>query len=130
MTDEVKKQLKEINVDPVIIPGGCIKYIQAPDEFRNKPFKTKVTELHSQWLSEGVHQYTEGGNIKAPSRKRIVEWILGAWSQLPKESIIKSFKCWQTMVLKMTTSIAIKKCQPCAAGMKKLNSQLLCHRRR
>ena len=88
MTDEVRKELKEINVDPVIIPGGCTKYIQAPDVSWNKPFKTRVTELYDQWLSEGVHQYTEGGNIKAPSRKRIVEWILDAWSQLPKESIV------------------------------------------
>ena len=59
----------------------------------NKPFKTRVTEPYDQWLSEGIHQYAEGGNIKAPSRKGIVEWILDAWSQLPIESIIKSFKC-------------------------------------
>ena len=87
------KRAEGINVDPVIIPGGCTKYIQAPDVSWNKPFKTRVTELYDQWLSEGVHQYTERGNIKAPSRKRIVEWILDAWFQLPKESIVKSFKC-------------------------------------
>jgi len=64
MTDEVRKELKSINIDPVIIPGGCTKYIQAPDVSWNKPFKTRVTELYDQWLSEGVHNYTEGGNIK------------------------------------------------------------------
>ena len=50
-----------------------------------------MTKLYDQWLSEGVHQFTEGGNMKSPSRKRI-EWVLDAWSQMSKESI-KSLKC-------------------------------------
>ena len=128
MTDEVKKQLKEINVDLVIIPGGCTKYIQAPDVCWNKPFKTRVTELYHQWLSEGVHQYTEGGSIKAASRKRIVEWILDAWSQLPKEIMTKSFKCCGLNLANDGTEDdnihCLKKGQPCAAGKEKLNSQL------
>ena len=39
MTDSVRKDLKEINADSVIIPGRCTKYIQAPDMCWNKPFK-------------------------------------------------------------------------------------------
>ena len=31
MTDIVRKDLKEINVDSVIVPGGCRKSIQAPE---------------------------------------------------------------------------------------------------
>ena len=42
-TDSVKKDLKEMNVDSVIIPGGCTKYIQAPDVCWNKPFKVRMT---------------------------------------------------------------------------------------
>ena len=37
--------MKEINIDNVIIPGGCIKYIQASDVCWNKPFKVRMTEL-------------------------------------------------------------------------------------
>ena len=87
-----------------------------------------MTELYDQWLSEGVHQYTEGGNIKAPSRKRIVEWILDAWSQLPKESIVKSFKCCGLNLATGGTEDdnihCLKKGQPCEAGRGKLSSQL------
>ena len=79
--DSVRKDLKEMNVDSVIIPGGCTKYIQAPVCW-NKPFKAKMTELYDQWLSESVRQFTKGGNMKPPSRKRIIEWVLDAWSQL------------------------------------------------
>ena len=77
----------------MIIPGGCTKCIQAPDVRWNKPFKTRMTELHDQWLSEGVHQFAGGGNMKLPSRKRMIVWVLDAWSQRSKENIIKSLKC-------------------------------------
>ena len=93
MTDSVRKDLKEMIVDSVVIPGGCTKYIQAPDVCWKKPFKARMTELYDQWLSEGVHQFTEGGNMKPPSRKRIIEWVFDAWSQLSKENIKKSFQC-------------------------------------
>ena len=48
MTGSVKKDLKEMNVDSMIILGGCTKYIQALDVRWNKPFKTKMTELHNE----------------------------------------------------------------------------------
>ena len=73
MTNSVRKDLKEMNADSMIVPGGCKKYIQALDVRWNKPFKTTMTKLHDQWLSEGVHQSTESGNMELPSRKRITE---------------------------------------------------------
>ena len=77
-TDNMRKDLKEINVDSVIIPGGCTEYIQAPDVCWNKPFIVRMTKFYDQWLSEGVHQFTKGGNMKPPSRKIITEWVLDA----------------------------------------------------
>ena len=59
MNDSVTKYFKEINVDSRIIPGGCTKYIQAPDVCWNKPFKWRMIEFYDQWLSEGVYQFTE-----------------------------------------------------------------------
>ena len=58
ITDSDRKDLKEINVDSVIIPGGCTKYIQASDVCWNKPFQARMTELYDQWFSEGFHQFT------------------------------------------------------------------------
>ena len=51
-----------------------------------------MNELYDQWLSEAVHQFTEGGNMKPPSREKIIEWVLDAWSQPSKENI-KFLKC-------------------------------------
>ena len=117
-----------MNVDSMIIPDWCTKYIQALDVRWNVAFKTRMTELHNQWLSEGVHQVTDGGNMKLPSRKRIIERVLDAWSQLSKENIIQSFKCCGLNLANNGTEVdfihCLKKGQPCKAGRQKLNSQL------
>ena len=39
MEDSVIKSLNAKKVDAVIVPGGCTKYIQAPDVLWNKPFQ-------------------------------------------------------------------------------------------
>ena len=31
ITDSIKQELAQTKIDPVIVPGGCTKYIQAPD---------------------------------------------------------------------------------------------------
>ena len=64
----------------MIIPGVYTKYIQALDVCWNEPFKAMLTELYAQWLSEGIHLFPEGGNMKPLSRKIITEWVLDTWS--------------------------------------------------
>ena len=87
-----------------------------------------MIELYDQWHSEGVHQFTEGGNMKPPFRKLIIEWVLDAWSQLSKENITKLFKCCCLNLANdgMEDEFIhfFKKGQPCKAGRQKLNSQL------
>ena len=62
------------------IPGGYTKYVQAPDVSWNKSFKQKATDLYDEWLStEGLERETTAGNLKAPPRKCVVQWILTAW---------------------------------------------------
>ena len=93
--DSVKQELNRAKIDHVIVPGGCTKYIQAPDVSWNKPFKAKVTEKYDEWMANGHHTFTAAGNMRAPPRREIVQWILEAWNDLDKDIIVNSFKsCW------------------------------------
>ena len=56
--DSVKDKVKENNTDMVVVPGGCTKYIQAPDVCWNAPFKELVTERYDEWMAEGSQEYT------------------------------------------------------------------------
>jgi hypothetical protein len=63
LSNETKAVLKELKVHQAIVPGGCTKYIQAPDVCWNKPFKAAIAKLHEDWMLSGVKEYTSGGNL-------------------------------------------------------------------
>ena len=127
--ESIGQALQSKKIDRVIVPGGCTKYIQAPDLCWNKPFKAACTEKYDEWLgSVGIHEETAAGNLKAPPRKTILQWILDAWSQLPTELIKKSFtSCALNLPVDGSqddTIHCLKEGQPCSSGRAMLRSQL------
>ena len=76
----------------------------------------------------GIHEETAAGNLKAPPRKTILQWILDAWSQLPTELIKKSFtSCALNLPVDGSqddTIHCLKEGQPCSSGRAMLRSQL------
>ena len=58
ISDEVKRKLTTSKTESLIVPGGCTKYMQAPDLVWNKPFKAKIQEFYDDWLVNGVHEST------------------------------------------------------------------------
>ena len=124
--DSVKQELNRAKIDPVIIPGGCTKYIQAPDVSWNKPFKAKVTERYDEWMANGQHTFTAAGNMRAPPRREIVQWIIEAWNDLDKDIIVNSFKCC-ALTLAVDSSQdelihCLKPSQPCHSGLAQLKA--------
>ena len=85
LTDSVKELMSKGKIDQVIIPGGATGHIQAPDVSWNKPMKDKLRELYDQWMEEGPHTTTKGGNMWCPPLKSIIQWIIKAWSNLDHE---------------------------------------------
>ena len=82
-----------MNVDSIIIPGGCTKYIQAPDVCWNKSFKARMrpNSMINGSVKVSINLLNVEGNMKPPSKKKVIEWVIGTWSQLSKENITKSF---------------------------------------
>ena len=49
------KELLAGKIDQLIVPGGCTKYIQAPDVCWNHPFKEAVTGRYDRgWKMESI----------------------------------------------------------------------------
>ena len=110
------------------MPGGCTKYIQAPNVSWNKPFKL-CTKKYDEWLATvGIHEETVAGNLKAPPRKTILQWILDSWAELHTGVIKKSFtSCALNLPVDGSNDDAIhcfKKGQLCSTGQALLKSQL------
>ena len=84
--------MKQLKIDSAIIPGGCTKFIQAPDVSWNAPFKSKIRQLYEDWMLHGEKEATSGGNPRPPSMDIYLQWIVAAWDALPVQLIKKSFK--------------------------------------
>ena len=88
MDSNVAASLTSSNIDQAIIPGGCMKFIQAPDVSWDKPFKAMCTERFDNWLADKeIQNENEEGNLKEPPRKQILEWILESWKPMPTKII-------------------------------------------
>ena len=127
--DSITESLKSKKIDPVIVPGGCTKYMQAPDVSWNKPFKASCTEKYDEWLGTiGIHEETAAGNLKSPPRRAILQWILDAWTELPTDVIENSFRsCALNLPVDGSNDDVIhcfKEGQPCSTGRAMLRTQL------
>ena len=66
ITDNINQELAQSKIDPVIVPGGCTKYIQTSDVAWNKFVKAKVIEKYDSWMAEGAPSFTAAGNMRDP----------------------------------------------------------------
>lgn len=81
-----------MKVTQAVIPGGCTSVLQPLDVCLNKPFKTKMCELWTDWMINGEKEFTAGGNLKRPSYSVIVGWIKEAWDSVSTDIVCHSFK--------------------------------------
>ena len=128
MDDSVSKSLKQRKIESLLIPGGCTKYVQAPDVSWNKAFKAKVSEKYDEWLfTDEIKNLTDAGNLKSPSCV-IVKWILKAWEELTPELVSRSFKaCALNISVDRSKDDAIhcfKAGQPCEKDFSMLKDKL------
>ena len=76
----------------------------------------------------GIHQETDGGNLKPLPRRTILNWILDSLNQLSSETISKSFKaCALTSAIDGSEDNNIhclKEGQPCHSGLSMLAQQI------
>ena len=75
LTPAVKDLLNKGKIDSAIVLDGCTKYIQAPDVSWNKPMKEYLREMYDLWLADGTHELTAHGNMRAPPRRQMIEWV-------------------------------------------------------
>ena len=89
--DEVKASCKKNNIDMIVIPGGCTKFLQTLDVSANKPFKAAVMEQFDEWMDKGKKSYTRHGNLRAASKTTMCDWVVKAWSGIGTELVKKNF---------------------------------------
>ena len=112
-------------VDSVIV-SGTSKLLTSHGTSHSKDLG-HLTDRYDEWLSNGVHEYTAGGNMKSPPSRKVVEWVLGSWYALSEDLIKKSFKICGLNLKTDGSEDEIVHCfksgSPCAARLSLLNDQ-------
>ena len=83
-------------------------------------------QIYDEWMANGQHTFTAAGNMRAPPRREIVQWIIEAWNDLDKDIIVNSFKCC-ALTLAVDGSQdelihCLKPSQPCHSGLAQLKA--------
>ena len=92
LTDSVKKQLRKMNTELVVIPGGMTSVLQPMDISINKPFKDRLRQQYLAWISDPALELTETGKIRRAAPSEVARWMSVAWKAIPESIIIRSFK--------------------------------------
>lgn len=92
----------------------------------NQPFKASLHDAYDQWMAgDADKEYTTGGNLKAPARRLLVDWVVAAWNKLDVDMIKKSFKVCELSVKTDGSEddliLCFREGQPCAAGREVLD---------
>ena len=78
MSENIKKKLKEMKTDTVIIPGELTAMVQPLDVSINQPFKNSVKKQWTTWMDSGEHSFTPpGGAMRKPTITLVCEWFEG-----------------------------------------------------
>ena len=73
--DSVKSIIKHhTNSEVIIIPAGLTKQLPAAISW-NKPFKEAYRKLYDEWMATGEKSFTLAGNMRAPSKPLVVQWV-------------------------------------------------------
>ena len=94
ISHDTKDVLSELKVHTAVVPGGCTKYVQAPDVSWNQPFKAAISRLHEDWMADDMaeKELTRGGNPRPPPMDTYLQWVIDAWEGLSADLIRASFK--------------------------------------
>ena len=77
-------------INDALILGGCTKYMQVPDVFWNKPFKSYIMEFFDEWIASGVDYYHKAGNYEA-----CMTPVDCYWDNYFQENRLNLFKTWE-----------------------------------
>ena len=79
------------NSELSIIPAGLTKELQPADISWNKPLKEAYQKVYDEWMAMGEKSFTQAGNVRAPSKPLVIQWVKTAGDAIGVNVIKKPF---------------------------------------
>ncbi len=124
-----RAEMTKLKLHTAVVPGGCTRFIQAPDVVWNSSFKAHLRSLYDTWLADtSNHEFTKGGRLKPASRSLLCNWVKKSWETVSTDIIKESFvNCAITTATDGSDDDRIhcfKQGQPCEEGRCVLADQM------
>ena len=74
-----------------VVPAGCTRLCQLADVSWNAPFKASFRDHYATWIGSGEVERTPAGNMRAVSKRTLIELVKKAWDSVSAEVIKRSF---------------------------------------
>jgi len=87
MMESVVSVIQEMGVEVHHIPGGCTGLCQPVDVGINRPFKSRIRQMWTNWM---IDEGLELGSH--PTRGQVVEWSLNAFKELTEPLVRNSWR--------------------------------------
>ncbi|KAF4083566.1 hypothetical protein AMELA_G00143600 [Ameiurus melas] len=91
LTATVKNEVKQMNSELAIIPGGLTKELQPLGIGVNRAFKVKLRAVWERWMTDSKHTITKTGRQRLASYATICEWIVDAWAKVSALTVVRAF---------------------------------------
>ena len=75
-----------------VIPGGLTKKLQPLDISVNWSFKNHVRKEWEEWMSRGIHTFTETGKMRRTTHTEVCNWVIQAWKEVKVTAIMNGFR--------------------------------------
>ena len=92
LTDSMKNQLRKMNTELVVIPGGMTSVLQPMNVSIKKPFEDRLRQQYLTWILDPARKLTETGKIKRTAPSEVARWVWAVWKAIPESIIIRSLK--------------------------------------
>uniref|UniRef100_A0A6G3MEC9 Pogo transposable element with KRAB domain (Trinotate prediction) n=1 Tax=Henneguya salminicola TaxID=69463 RepID=A0A6G3MEC9_HENSL len=89
--DTIKSVLTQNRSDLTTILGGMTNLWQPFDVAASKPFKDAIQEKLNNWMRDGAHSHTSGGNMRTVMLTDITKRIAVVWEVFDPSMIKKRF---------------------------------------
>ena len=90
MMGSIVNRIQALGIEVQHIPAGCTYLCQPVDVGINRSIKKAMTEQWEEWM---IHEGgVEGGIAKTPTRRQVVEWIVGSYHNISEQTAQNAWK--------------------------------------
>ena len=96
LSPEIEKEIRDLRFDILKFPADTTKYLQPMDLSVNRSLKNYYSQKWEDYITSRTEKHlTKFGNIQAPRREDLVNWIAWSWENVSETTVSNGFNVFK-----------------------------------